>query len=1351
MEERSVRRELYPDGRVHKGHVVMSLPSCLPSDVSVDPAVALYNEESKADVEHTHHTEQDQTELSNNSKVGDIRNVPTAAYLSGDIYPQCLKKGKHLENVDIKPLASTSSQKSEKKNFGSLFKFWEVQNEKSGGFIRTYEKKKSVMPKQGKLSESAVNEKSVQIHDRISEVLASGSVKALIKEYATMVKSLGKKSPSLSSSKNRNHILTGEICKESVKSEMKSETELVVKDKTVELTSEDGQVGESCTSKSNDDSFWMIGTPAIKHDNKWEISSTKTPKECNLKEKSNSESRVFETPDMTGVKRKNKEDSGESLKKLRRTPSLRKNCFSPTDLSPESLTPDKDEIKRSLKKHGWRKLMSMDPGVYSQLISPPTTSSPRTSWIPCKPVKLDGKDPKSGDDLSNVIHHEKLTSDIVDQGTVDVSDISPIVKARESIGSKSSFFREELAEYESCCESMTAKGHDNKSEMKQDVGNAVHCLVKNLLDFSDTSLLSSIEMTELENQSDSQDESVVKVDDQIQSPILEMVSEVDDLCKLDRNHFKKTNTEMSGAGVEKGDREISEVEEVNGTLVLDSEIEANKRNCKPVLVDLNLYTSPVVHDSDNTDVNNNDFRAANRNNSSPGPFNIQSSNESSSSNDSMTEANECEKDKLMLMLGLKKSYPVISKPDLPNFPDTEPVEGPNQNVENAQFAGVINLDDHMAKAHTPVVCTKDLREQPSVINVEQLPEKEIMGMNKFISVNLDATPSCFLNVAEADDVVNEIESPKSSRDSFPFDPCFSPDLQCYEGLSPILLQPPVTNLLGWSPTFVNNIHSPEDVFTVFDETDKDTLRTDSPITADPSRKRKRPKRLDFGDLDMEIAEAYCSSPKLPRTTKPHYSFDFSEDDASIDSDSDTAESEEYSDRETEDTDVEINSETDSADSIICEDSDQQQGEVDEMLCYVDEIGQPRELFVHQENEYEHTSKLASEPASSPSNNLDETWPVYSQFPPLYSQRAEVPGYQDLSFHGNPQVAVLADDSSELWQEIGLGSMSYSVFPSQEVLEYAMNCYNLAVNDPYLSQSFQSTSMDHVSEIEINPFTHSNYFEDQTNQYTAVKLNEPVETNVPQDQWNENDYIYKAVDEFEDNDIDNDTSSDVSMDQESIEIEVPQTAVGCQYNGSLESACFVEIATNKQGDNEVEVDNVTVEKAADGDDLMTLMESEVRRNIQRTITERRASLEESELCGRLKFVRPYVISGWLSTTYLTALVNKTDLINDLFKKPMDDTGRIHDWIIKSCTKTKPEILARDLVFRLFTLLELQDLDIANLGRYSRYKAIKQAVMRRFKVSQLTWKKKCIPYIISSVDTLFSTRVKVVQNFFLLHSC
>ena len=145
---------------------------------------------------------------------------------------------------------------------------------------------------------------------------------------------------------------------------------------------------------------------------------------------------------------------------------------------------------------------------------------------------------------------------------------------------------------------------------------------------------------------------------------------------------------------------------------------------------------------------------------------------------------------------------------------------------------------------------------------------------------------------------------------------------------------------------------------------------------------------------------------------------------------------------------------------------------------------------------------------------------------------------------------------------------------------------------------------------------------------------------------------------------------------------------------------------------------------------------------------------SSLLPALQHLKPYTISGWISSTYLQALIQKTDVLNDMFDHALDWKGDIEEWVVENCKKSTPAVLARDLVFRIMTLEELERSIIWKQSMRSiprtRLAAIRRCLQKQFPKSfdNKAWKE-CLTYIRSSVNVLFRHRVPQVQNFWLMH--
>ena len=175
------------------------------------------------------------------------------------------------------------------------------------------------------------------------------------------------------------------------------------------------------------------------------------------------------------------------------------------------------------------------------------------------------------------------------------------------------------------------------------------------------------------------------------------------------------------------------------------------------------------------------------------------------------------------------------------------------------------------------------------------------------------------------------------------------------------------------------------------------------------------------------------------------------------------------------------------------------------------------------------------------------------------------------------------------------------------------------------------------------------------------------------------------------------------------------------------------------------------------DAILMMEKRVRTRLRRKLKANWSKLsqsgqQEGNLLDSLKDVHPYAISGWVSSTYLLALSRKTDLINEMFHDSIDeDTGAIRDWIVNNCRRTSASTLAVDLLFRLFTLGEVHQCGLNELSHERRYRAIKACVFQHFpRGERITMWRNCTVKMKAAITSLFKYRVPMVQNFLVLHT-
>ena len=159
-------------------------------------------------------------------------------------------------------------------------------------------------------------------------------------------------------------------------------------------------------------------------------------------------------------------------------------------------------------------------------------------------------------------------------------------------------------------------------------------------------------------------------------------------------------------------------------------------------------------------------------------------------------------------------------------------------------------------------------------------------------------------------------------------------------------------------------------------------------------------------------------------------------------------------------------------------------------------------------------------------------------------------------------------------------------------------------------------------------------------------------------------------------------------------------------------------------------------------------------LQSQQTEMAPDTFSSSLLPPVQHLKPYTISGWISSSYLQALIQRTNILNDMFDHALNWEGDVEDWVIENCKKSSASVLARDLVFRLMTLEELERSiiwkdSLRSMPR-TRLAAIRRCLKKQFPKSfnNREWRE-CLAYIKSSVNVLFKYRVPQVQNFWLMH--
>jgi hypothetical protein len=430
---------------------------------------------------------------------------------------------------------------------------------------------------------------------------------------------------------------------------------------------------------------------------------------------------------------------------------------------------------------------------------------------------------------------------------------------------------------------------------------------------------------------------------------------------------------------------------------------------------------------------------------------------------------------------------------------------------------------------------------------------------------------------------------------------------------------------------------------------------------------------------------------------------------------------------------------------------------------------------NSEHEAEETSIVSSEL---------ETFPVYTQDGPthLYPQHSDFnspspsdvsPGPLDLSVKkdleqslsdtcvehnientgdmidyyepicvSEPCVATLEQNHSTVWKEIDIGGVSYSYTPSVESTQYATDCFNNAV---YGAPNFPSWSGD--ESFYIATALHQQEIIESRNDVPEIPgITVPLQ-NFPIVATSDQGVTFPLYDTRHSQTLKEQpfTYSQTCFPNENeMEGSKSDCYYGDRYGSSVGRSVDGYESSGNSADGSSDSDNEN--------NLIRMMDISVKDKLKKKAGDRFISPDAAsfELIDSLKDVKPYVISGWISSTYLMALAKKSDLVNDMFDNALNNKGEIHDWIVENCRKTTPAVLARDLLFRLFTLEELNDLNLIALARKQRFKAIKKCVEKQFsmKVTKKVWSK-CVGLIKSSVSTLFKHRVKQVQNFFTMH--
>lgn len=935
------------------------------------------------------------------------------------------------------------------------------------------------------------------------------------------------------------------------------------------------------------------------------------------------------------------------------------------EYSPEVLTPDASRNK-VVKKKGLRRLLSLDPLECSHLFSPLLTSSRRTSLSESSRIveKLDGTEPLSSENLeAGFVLRQSMT------GT-DINCFSPIKNESENNISHSKHF-----DNISCCANLVnVRCTDKVSEMKKEVAK----VVKNFLDFSNDS----------QNKTSTQPSMSIQVSTSSEPSI---VNQSPTTTKPSGASQSPTATQLSVASKSPTITKPG-VASQSPAFTTPSVASHSPTTDKPGVVSQSpAFTIPSVASHSPTTAKPGVASHSPTTAKPDGASQIPTFTKPSIASESQSLIRSFKKESVVgvyepleQMKGKfneSATYELLAVPEWSEpYENLDRVVKVSENVDYTPAEEVIDLDAHMAGICIPslkVLCLQKLDELDLFVK----PLENSDSKDKFIPLHVDLP-----------------------QENGTTDACFPPDLQCHETLSPEPLTSPVEACSTQSLT--QDVETRADPIENFQNSDalSGCPLVDGCCTpvGRSCRMRKRPKCLDFTD---ECA----SSPKKTKTLENDDSFEVSLDLFPL-----LTENEQDSVALMDGIlpDIVVNEDQTNSDTGNSVDID-----INELLIYID--AKDDEISVKNEAVREMTSP-STNTDSSPESPCDETMPVYTQFPPLYSQQEPSPTQTNCDFLGNPQVAVLLDDSSQTWTEIRVGSMSHSPVPSPETWQYALHCYESAVTD---------TNEDEVrSEL-------GHFYRDSHNSMYRTLINHPMAT------------------EFT---VDNSVQSNPPDCRHENHYKGISTVGHCLYAQDQENQCS-NLNEPQSSNSDYEMYRIangrTETNVSSDEDIVSMIEEKVKERLLEQVIKKRENMNNEELCDQLKTVRPYVISGWLSTNYLMALVKKTDLVNDLFSKPLDNKGHVQDWIVKSCCKTTPEVLARDLVFRLFTLRELQVTDFTSLRRYKRYRAIKLAVQQTFKgkVSDTVWRSRCAPFIQTSIVALFSTRVRVVQNFFLLHSC
>lgn len=1242
-------------------------------------------------------------------------------------------------DVSIQPVTAKADSGTSKHSVKNLCKFWESKKvvpvaDRAAELVSSTTKKganETAPEPEVKIHEveNAAKDADGQLPSKICNPIPTKSARELIEEYSNLINKINSQSPDSSSFSDKPMNVDTAMSDDSANQDM------------VKSRFKESIVDHEVRDSANHSKTHLDKTPstrksrkdlALLENNKQE---NNTPDTCWIKTPSLKDSRA--KSDLTcKTSEQDRTSCQDLIQKTDMRYSKKGKTFSQSEFSLEMITPSpKGGGVTPLSKKKPRKLMSLDPSVYSKLFTPPSSSSRRTSLDMSSESHANDTSVWTDSELekSHAVCINKRTRNTGEEhkDIVNISDISPIMSDSMVSETGTSLFLNEssLGKSNASCHLSTNK----KSLGRLRIAEAVCDVVQGYMDVSSVT------------------ESVVSdksVDDK--------ECNVTDNADAGNYEEQKTNTSRQ-IGNNDGNKEefssTSQTVEQNGS----AKNVIRENNWTVDSINADGLSANTKNDVLNRILDNVDHVA--QGNSSY----MKGKTEMAKNNDITPAAVHL----LSFLFHVEEIEPVNGQISVIEVTD---------NIGYASSENVTDLDAYAVKGDVPTLKTlcANKMDCKTEAYVSGLPDCKKVARKMFIPLKIDAKNGTQIDISEVSDrkernllkiaengdsdiAAVEVEKNKEGSDVIArkiFDPCFSPDLECHELLETTPRIPTKPSVMcEWSPTLDEDTN-PDSIT----EMTGDNLKAQTFPRG--SKSKKRPRRLEF---DEGPRETDCSGPKLPRTPVTEHQFEFIVELEIADQASKDHCSVEYVasqfDDESSGESRRNNSDTLSATSYG---SLNDQFELNTCTS-MSQGAQTETTFIavkcseHESNytyPFLHTPESGNSSSTSASSHQNITWPVYPQFPPLYSpDSARVQsltlgagcgyeinsqgvqceknddnvnaslihqgsdtntgfyrdGFSQLESvcHDSPQVAVLQEDSSEMWKEITIGSATFSPEPSSLATQYANYCCDSA------TQSYA-------------PYQEPAVYLDEANRQSRScmygNVNDQVETN--------KDILIELPANA------SQVSSDDFIKEETL-----------QFQENFENAVISDTT-------EIEADNIGSSEMGkeQNKDMMTMVEENVRKKLQGKICQRKQALGGTELCDSLKKIRPYIISGWLSTTYLMALARKEDLINDLFNNPLDENGDIHKWILQSCNITKPEILARDLVFRLFTLSELQKISLNLLARTRRYKAIKKAVLQIFnrKTSRDTWNRKCVPFIKVSIQTLFKQRVKIVQNFFLLHA-